>query len=73
MCRLGFVLLPRPDHDRELVTAVAGDECSFSGGILQAARDVDQHPVAGGVPVSVVDPLEAVEIDEDQRDRPTVS
>ena len=59
--------LAREQH--ELVAAGAGEQRALAGGAAQAARDAPQQPVAGGVPERVVDELEVVEVDEQQRDR----
>ena len=56
------------EEQRELVTAQAGDGVALPDAVLQPLGDVDQHRVAGGVPEAVVDRLEAVEVDEQQRD-----
>ena len=54
-------------HD-ELVAADAGDEVAFADIGLQHAGGMHQHGVAGRVAERVVDLLEAVEIDMQQRD-----
>ena len=56
----GFVRFGADRH--EFVAARARQE-GVGGRDLHAARDVEQHAVAGGMAVEVVDLLEAVEID----------
>ncbi len=52
----------------ELVAAQAGDELTGRESLAHAVGDGDQHLVAGAVAADVVDFLEAVEIDDDQRE-----
>ena len=59
----------RAEHDRELVAAVPGDQIGRPGRRLQPVRDRDEHLVADQVAVGVVDVLEPVEVDQQQRDR----
>jgi hypothetical protein len=65
--RLG---LPRDvgDQDGELVTAEAGDDVLGAQRGGQAARDGLQQAVAGAVAERVVDELEVVDVDEQDRD-----
>ena len=51
-------------QDRELVAAEAGDGVLGADGGAQRVGAGDQAAVAGGVPVGVVDRLEAVEVDD---------
>ena len=50
--------------DDELITAVPGNEIAGAHARQQPLRDVAQHPVAGLMAQSIVDALEAVEVDE---------
>ena len=52
---------------RELVPAETGDGVDVAGVGHQPPRDLDQHGVTRGVAEPVVDRLEAVEVDEEQR------
>ena len=54
-------------HDDELVATGPGDGVGFSQRPLEAARDLDQHPVAAFVPHRVVHDLERVEVAEQHR------
>ena len=54
---------------RELVAAVPGREVVGTGGAPQRVPDAAQHLVADQVAVLVVDLLEAIEVDEDERQR----
>jgi hypothetical protein len=55
-------------HQRELVAADARDVLGRAGAALQAACDLDQEFVAGGVAELVVDLLEAIEIEQQHRE-----
>ena len=55
--------------DGEFFAAVAGDEVDVAGTALQLVGDVLQAFVAGGVPVSVVEEFEVVDVDHRQGDR----
>ncbi len=55
------------DDDGELVAAQAGDEVVGTQLVVEAAGDDAQYLVAHLVPLRVVDVLEAVEVDEQQR------
>ena len=57
---------------RELVAAETGDHIAGAGGFLQPAGDLDQHLVADQVSEVIVDLLEPVEVDEQQRHRMAV-
>ena len=60
-------------HQGELVAAEAGDDVRFAGADADDRRGLDQRRAAGQMPVRVVDPLEPVEIDEQQRQRPAAA
>ena len=55
-------------EDRELVTALAADDVALADGAGQALRDLAQDVVANRVAERVVDPLEVVEVHEQQGD-----
>ena len=57
------------EQHRELVAAEPGDGVRRPHGRLQPARDGDQQPVSHLVPERVVDELEAVEVEEEDRGR----
>ena len=65
ICRLA-------DHD-ELVAADARHEICIADIRLEDFRGVDEHRVAGCMPERVIDLLEAVEIDVQQRDLAAVA
>ena len=56
------------DQDGELVSAEARGRIGRSHGLEQASGDLLQHLVARGVTQAVVDRLEVVEVEEDDRD-----
>ena len=56
------------EQDRELVAALAADDVALADRARQALRDAAQDVVAGRVAEGVVDPLEVVEVDEQQGD-----
>ena len=56
------------DHHRELVAAEPRDEILGPQAGAQPQRDRDQQLVAGGMAEAVVDRLEVVEVDEQDRD-----
>ena len=58
------------EQEHELVAAVAGEQAAIALGAAQPPGDAAQQPVAGAVAERVVDELEVVEVDEQQRDRP---
>ncbi len=65
---LGFVgILDRTHQDRELVTGQARGDVVGAQDPAEAVGHVLQDTVAGGVTEAVVDELEAVEVDEQQR------
>jgi hypothetical protein len=67
---LGGPVLVGVDRDeRELVAAVAGGEIVGAGGGAQRVTDAAQDLVTDQVAVLVVDCLEIVEVDQDQRQR----
>ena len=72
LARLALGLLAREvgDQQHELVAAVAGEQPRLALGAAQPPRDAPQQPVAGAVAERVVDELEVVEVDQQQRDRP---
>lgn len=51
----------------ELLTTDAADDAVAATGVTQDVADGDQGPVAGGVAVGVVDPLEVIEIHHHHR------
>ena len=53
------------EEDRELVAAQARDRISGAQAGLQSARDPDQQLIADHVAETVVDDLEAVEVEEE--------
>ena len=55
--------------DRELVAAEAGEHVAGAQHRAQTRADLLEHEVAGAVAERVVELLEAVEVDEQQRDR----
>ena len=57
-------------EDHELVAAEPRDGVRVAQHLGEALGDGDQQVVADGVAEVVVDRLEAVEVDEQQRDRP---
>ena len=56
-------------QDRELVAAEAGDGVAVADAVLQAPGELDQQQIADVVAERVVDLLEAVEIEQQQRQR----
>ena len=62
-------LAPALDEHGELVAAEARHGVARARGRAEAARHLQQHLVADVVPEAVVDLLEPVEVDEQQRDR----
>ena len=56
-------------HDGEFVAAKARHGVRLADGVLQAARDHPQHVVAGAVSQGVVDALERIEVENQQRRR----
>ena len=56
------------DQQQVLVAAEVGDAVFGAREALQARRDLAQHEVAGGVAERLVDRLEAVEVDEQDRE-----
>ncbi len=58
----------RHDH-AELLAADAADDVRAAHGVARDARDLDEHLVAGTVAVDVVDALEVVEVEHEDRDR----
>src|SRR3954469_16986569 len=57
-------------HDDELLAAVAGHLVDLANLFPDPVRDLDEHCVAHQVPMRVVDLLEAVEVQHQQRQRP---
>ena len=53
------------EQHRELVAAEARGGVGAADALVETARHLDQHLVAGGVPEAVVDRLEVVEVEED--------
>ena len=68
--RARAVVAPRShrEHD-ELVPTYASDRIRFPDDRFEAPRESLQHDVACPVPADVVDVLEPVEVDRDQRER----
>ena len=60
-------------QDRELVAAEAGGRVDGPHRVLQAASDLPEHDVAGGVAEAVVDVLEVVDVHEQDRHRQVVA
>ena len=60
-------------HERELVAAEARDDVGFARAAANHRRRFDQRAAAEQMPVGVVDALEPVEIDEQQRQRPAAA
>ena len=63
---------PAEQHE-ELVAAVADRRVRVARVLAQQPRDGDERAVAGEVAVGVVDLLEAVDVEEDDRCLPTLS
>jgi hypothetical protein len=59
------------EQDRELVAAQPGDSVAGAQVRFEPPRDAHQKLVADHVPERVVDHLEAVEVEEEQRERPS--
>ena len=64
----GAGLVAGVEHDRELVAAEPRERVARPQRLLQARADLAQHLVAGVMPERVVELLEAVEVDQQQRD-----
>ena len=64
----GRNLVDLPQDHRELVAAEPSDRIRSADIVPDERRDMDEGPVAGFVPVLVVDPLEPVEIREQEAD-----
>ena len=62
----------REDH-RELVAADAAGDVGVADDLADALGDLGQHRVAGEVADPVVDRLEVVEVEDDQREAPVVA
>ena len=67
VANLGVGADARCERD-ELVAGEAGDEAGRSERADEPVRDLDEHLIADRVPEAVVDPLEVVEIQEDDGD-----
>ena len=67
--RLGAGAVQTGADEHELVAAEPGEQVAGAGDAADAARDLDEHLVAGGVPERVVDELEVVEVDVERGDR----
>src|SRR5690606_29338463 len=52
---------------QELFATPAGEDVVVFAGLAQSCRDLCQHAVADGVAVGVVDRLEPVDVDQQQR------
>lgn len=57
-------------HDGEFIAAVPSHHIPISGARSHYRRRLEQHPASIVMPVPVVHPLEAIEIHEQQRQRP---
>lgn len=55
------------DDQRELVSADSAHEVRRADGVLKPQRDVAEHLVTRAMPVLVVDELEIVQINEEER------
>ena len=55
-------------HDDELVTAESGDDRGIVSGVAQELREDFDEPVTGFVAEVIIDRLEAIQIDEHERD-----
>ena len=65
---------PRLEEERaELVAAQASDGVGLARGSAERRGERAQEPVALRVPLAVVRLLEAVEVEEDERDAPAVA
>jgi hypothetical protein len=62
----------RAQHD-ELLAADAGQQLLRAEQALEAVRQRPQHGVAADVAVGVVDPLEVIDVEQDQRQRTRVA
>ena len=60
------------EDDRELVAAEAGEEVGRAEGLAHGAAELGEDDVADGVPEAVVDLLEIVDIEHEQRERQRV-
>jgi hypothetical protein len=65
-------VLPGREH-AELVAAEPGDHVNRADCAAHRHRDVHEDAVARVVPVSVVDPLEAVDVEQEQCERVPVA
>jgi hypothetical protein len=57
------------EHDRELVPA----DPERLAGLTEASGDAREDGIAGRVPEAVVHPLEVVDVDQAERERPAVA
>ena len=60
------------EHDGELVASAPRDGVPRAGDALEPAGDIGQHEIADLVPEAVVDVLEAIEVEEEDRQRAEV-
>ena len=68
--RVGLAVVAQPvQQDRELVAAEAGQRVALTQARLEPARRRDQQLVADQVAEAVVDDLEAIEIEIEDRER----
>ena len=68
--RAGPIVAPRAHREHhELVAADAGDGVRLAHDCLESAGERSQHGIPGTVTADVVDVLEAVEVDHDERER----
>ena len=64
---VGGLEIACPDDDRELLAAGPADVVRLAYDAAELRRELRQHLVADGVPVDVVDALEVVEVEHQQR------
>jgi hypothetical protein len=63
--RFRFVIIEgRVDYDAELIAAKAREEQRVIAHLLHPPGRLNENIVTGGMPVEIVDGLEAVEVDE---------
>jgi len=60
-------------HDHELVTRIPSEELLAPNPLADQGREFAQHQITGQVPVAVVDRLEVVHVEEQQRERSLVA
>src|SRR5207249_1295919 len=60
------------EQDDELFAAIPGHDIATPHGSKEAAGNLNQDPVAGLMAVAVVDPLEVVDVDDEEADAAVV-